>query len=165
MDEKKRVFKKPVDWDQLYPGRFLKSGEFMGKKVTLTIKDLDLDELEGEDGKKVKGVLTFEETARQIPLNKTNGICLKAMFGKKLAPWIGKKVTFFPGTWNGEDCIRVWGSPDIPKDFEVTVELSRRKPFKMTMHKMASGANDGSPAIPADDAEAAAALGVSEGTA
>ena len=125
----------PVDWDQLYPGRFLKAGEFLGRKVTLTISDVELDELEGDKGKKVKGVVSFKETTRQLCLNRTNGICLKAMFGRKLAEWAGKRVTLFPGNWNGEECIRVWGSPDIAKDEEIVIELPRKKPTRMTMHK------------------------------
>jgi hypothetical protein len=49
---------KPVDWDELYPGRFIKAGEFKGKKPTLTIKDVDVESLAGDDGKeKVKGII------------------------------------------------------------------------------------------------------------
>lgn len=133
--------KKPVDWDELYPGRFIKAGELQGKRVTLTIKDVGLDDLIGDDGKeKVKGVLSFEQTPKQFPLNKTNGICLKAMFGKKLPEWIGKRIIIFPDKWNGEDAIRIWGSPDIASELPVEVKLPRRKPFMMTMHTTAKEA-------------------------
>jgi hypothetical protein len=37
--------------------------------------------------------------------------------------------------WNGEPAIRIWGSPDIERDLDVTVTLPRRKPFRKTMHK------------------------------
>ena len=139
------ALKKPVDFDELYPGRFLKAGELQGKRVTLTIASVDLDELEGDQGKKIKGVISFRETPKQVALNKTNGICLRAMFGRKLADWEGKRVTLFTGNWNGEECIRVWGSPDIGKDEEVTVQLPRKKPMKMTMHKVET------PARPAEE--------------
>ncbi len=142
-----KVLPKPVDWDQLYPGRFLKAGEFMGRKVTLTIADVELDELEGNTGKKVKGIISFRETTRQLALNRTNGICLKAMFGRKLAEWAGKRVTLFPGNWNGEECIRVWGSPDIAKDEEIVIDLPRKKPQKMVMHKVVKGGVAEKPAI------------------
>ena len=129
---------KPVDWDELYPGRFIKAGELKGKKVTLTIKDVDLDDLVGDDGKeKRKGVVSFEETPKQLALNKTNGICLREMFGRKIPEWFGKKVILFPSTWNGEECIRVWGSPDIPEEKSIEVRLPRRKPIPMTMHTSA----------------------------
>jgi hypothetical protein len=127
---------KPVDWDQLYPGRFLKSGEFLGRQVTLTIADVQLDELEGDKGKQVKGIITFRETPKSLALNKTNGICLREMFGRKLPEWEGKRVTLFPSQWNGEDCIRVWGSPDIAKDMDIEVKLPRRAPIRMTMHRV-----------------------------
>ncbi len=125
---------KPTDWDQLYPGRFLKAGELLGKQVTLRIKSVDLDELEGDKGKKVKGVLTFEQTNKQLALNRTNGVCLREMFGRSLAGWVGKRVTLFPAEWSGEPCIRVWGSPDIPQDMSIEVALPRRRPTQMTMH-------------------------------
>ena len=131
-----RVFEKPVDWDQLYPGRFIKTGDLLGRNITLKIASVDLDELEGETGKKVKGVITFDRTEKQLALNKTNGICLKEMFGKKVQEWVGKRVTLMPALWNGEDCIRIYGSPDIPEDREITIQLPRKRPMKMTMHKV-----------------------------
>lgn len=133
------MLEKPVDYDQLYPGRFLKAGEFKGKKVTLTIKDIDLDKLIGNDGKeKTKGVVSFVETEKQIPLNKTNGICLRAMFGRKVQEWVGKRIILFPGQWNGEEAIRIYGSPDIPEEQAVEISLPRKKPFTMTMHTKAA---------------------------
>lgn len=132
---------KPVDWDELYPGRFIKAGELKGKRWTLTIADVDIDNLVGDDGKeKVKGVLSFKETPKQIPLNKTNGLCLRAMFGRKLSEWLGKRVIVFPDKWNGEDAIRIWGSPDIAAPMVVEIKLPRRKEFKMEMRTSAEAA-------------------------
>jgi hypothetical protein len=126
---------KPVDFDELYPGRFIKAGEFKGKRPTLTIKDVDLDELIGDDGtKKMKGIVSFVETPKQLPLNKTNGICLRAMFGRKLPEWVGKRVILYADKWNGEEATRVWGSPDIAEPMAVEVKLPRKKPINMTMH-------------------------------
>jgi len=127
---------KPVDWDQLYPGRFMKAGELLGKQVTLTIKSVDLDELEGDKGKKVKGIVSFNETPKQLALNRTNGTCLREMFGRAVQEWIGKKVTIHPGEWNGEPCIRVYGSPDIASDMQIEVALPRRRPIPMVMRAM-----------------------------
>ena len=125
---------KPVDWDELYPGRFIKAGEFNGKKPTLTVTAVDIDELEGDTGKKIKGVISFKETPRQLALNKTNGLCLRAMFGRKVQEWVGKRITLFVTQWNGEDAIRIFGSPDIDQDLVVDVKLPRKKPIEMTMH-------------------------------
>ena len=135
----KRKLPKPVDFDQLYPGRFLKAGELLGKKVTLTMTSIDIEELEGEGGKKIKATVTFKETEKQLVCCKTNGICIKAMFGKTLAAWVGKRITIFPDTWNDEPCIRIWGSPDIAQEMDVEIALPRRRPFKKTMHRMVKG--------------------------
>ncbi len=132
-----RKLKKPTVFDQLYAGRFLKAGELLGKKVTLTISDFDLEELQGDDGaKKAKAIISFKETEKKLVACKTNGLCIRDMFGKELVNWVGKRITIFEDTWNGEPCIRVWGSPDIAEDLEVTVTLPRRRPFKKVMHKV-----------------------------
>lgn len=128
---------KPTVYDELYPGRFLKSALFKGTKPTLTVKDVDLEELIGEDNKPTqKAILSFEERPMQLVMCKTNGLCLKAMFGNQLKDWIGKKVTLFESQWNGEPCIRVWGSPDLVKDLTVSIALPRRRPFEMVLHQV-----------------------------
>ena len=128
---------KPTNYDQLYPGRFLKAGELLGKKVTLTIADVDLEELVGDTGKpQVKCIVSFKETQKKLVACKTNGICIREMFGKVIADWIGKRITLFEDSWNGEPATRVWGSPDIAEPIDVTVTLPRRRPFSKTMHKV-----------------------------
>lgn len=127
---------KPTSYDQLYPGRFIKAVELLGKKVTLTISDIELEDLEGDDGKKTKCIISFKETPKKMVACKTNGLCIKEMFGKELANWHGKRITIFEDVWNGEPATRVWGSPDIEEEIEVTVALPRRRPFKKVMHKV-----------------------------
>ena len=134
---------KPTVFDQLYPGRFLKAGLLLGKKVTLTIKDVDVEGLEGEDGKKKqKAILSFKESDMELVMCKTNGVCIKAMFGPTLAEWLNKRVTIFESQWNGEPCIRIWGSPDLKADMKVSVQLPRRRPFDMVMHVVKKAAAD-----------------------
>lgn len=141
MAEQTKILPTPVDWDELYPGRFLKAADLKGKKVTLKISGVKLEELIGDKGPQIKGLISFERTDKQLALNKTNGICLKDMFGKKVQEWIGKRVTLFPTTHNEDDCIRVWGSPDIKADKSVAISLPRKRPFQMTMHR--TGASPG----------------------
>jgi len=129
-----KIFPTPVDWDELYPGRFLKASDFKGKQVTLKISGIRLEELIGDKGAQIKGIISFDKTEKQLALNKTNGICLKEMFGKKVQEWVGKRVTLFPTVWNGEDAIRIYGSPEIEADKEITISLPRKRPFAMTMH-------------------------------
>lgn len=146
--------KKPVSFDELYPGRFLKAGLLGGKKWTLTIKDVGIEELEGTDGKKKKAIVYFRETDLALVAAKTNGLCLREMFGSKLSEWVGKQVTIFPTIEPRKkvDCIRIWGSPDIPEQREVEISLARRKPFTMTMHKtQRRGQADEAPREPGSD--------------
>jgi hypothetical protein len=136
MNDERKLHPKPVDWDELYQGRFLKASDLKGKNVTLQIASVDLETLEGEKGPQKKGVIAFERTDKQLALNKTNGICLKEMFGKKVQGWVGKRVTLMSQLWNGEEAIRIFGSPDLPEDKEITVSLPRKRPMTMTMHKV-----------------------------
>lgn len=134
-EPKKRA--KPSNFDQLYAGRFLKAGELMGKKVTLTISDVDLEDLMMDDNtKRAKAIISFSETEKKHIACKTNGLSLRAMFGKQLSDWVGKRVTLFEDTWNGEPCVRVWGSPDIAEEITVEIALPRRRPFKKVMHRV-----------------------------
>ncbi len=135
IDEPKK-HPKPTSYDQLYPGRFIKAVELLGKKVTLTISDVELEDLEGDDGKKTKALMRFKETPKMLVLCKTNGLCVKEMFGKEIANWIGKRVTIFEDVWNGEPATRIWGSPDLDNEMDVTVALPRRRPFKKIIHKV-----------------------------
>jgi hypothetical protein len=153
MAEETKTYKKPTVFDQLYPGRFIKAGELLGKKIPLTIASVYLEGLEGEDGKKkAKAIIGFKETEKQHVMCKTNGLCLKAMFGAKLSEWIGKKIVLFEDTWNGEPCTRIWGSPDISEDLKVKIELPRRRPFDKIMH--ATGAKPApKPAAPVEEDE------------
>jgi hypothetical protein len=126
------------DFDQLFPNRFLKAGELRGKDVTLTISNVSLEELDGDKGKQVKGVVSFKETPKSLVLNKTNGLCLKGMFGRDVGAWFGKRVTIFPAPidfGDAEIAIRVRGSPDIEKDLDVEIKLARKKPRTVRMLK------------------------------
>ena len=157
-EAQKTPLPKPTVYDQLYPSRFIKAGELLGKKVTLTIASVDLERLVGDDGKeKVKALVAFKETEKQLVMCKTNGLCVKAMFGKEIPAWVGKRLTLFEDTWNGEPCTRIWGSPDIGSDLEVEISLPRRRPFKKTMHRMTKGGaqSNGAAVTPSPDAQQA----------
>lgn len=125
---------KVVDYDQLFPGRFMKAGEFQGKDVTLTVTDVDIEDLPQDKGPdKPRGILSFRETKKKLVLNRTNGECIKGMFGRNPQEWIGKRITFYPAEWNGEPAIRVKGSPEMSEQMDVEVRLPKRKPIVMKM--------------------------------
>lgn len=119
-------------YDELYPGRFLKAGEVASSPI-YTIKDVYLDKLEGDKGREEpKGVISFGEIDQEITINKTNGECIKAMFGDSISEWIGKRIQLVKGSdrfgKKTVDAIRIGGSPDIEKDINVHVTYRRRKP-------------------------------------
>jgi hypothetical protein len=63
----RKVLAKPSTFDELYAGRFLKAGLLGDRKVTLRIRDVELEELQDDDGTpKSKAVLSFERTERQL---------------------------------------------------------------------------------------------------
>jgi hypothetical protein len=133
---------KPVNYDELFPGRFLKAGLFVGKTPTFTIVDYDTEDLPQDNGKdKVRGIIVFRETKMHWALNSTNGQCLKAMFGTTLSNWVGKRVTLCaerdrdPGGNGMVDCIRVAGSPDIEQDMTIDIALPKRKPKSRTLKR------------------------------
>ena len=134
--------KNPVDFDELYPGRFIKSGDLRGQDRNLTITRVEVDELEGTKGKQTKGIIHFAETKKGLVLNRTNGECLKAMFGRKLPDWVGKRVTLYPKKIESEVAdlaIRIRGSPDLAADVTFELHLARKRPQTMTLKKTATG--------------------------
>lgn len=149
---------KPLSYDDLYPGRFIKAADFRGKNTTLTIVDVLTEELEDEKGRHVKGILKFAKTEKQLALNRTNGECIKGMFGRDIGAWIGKRVTFYPAPYDGNlplditECIRVFGSPDIDADKVVTVRLPRKKPRNVTMRKVVLNQRPGAGSAPSAQA-------------
>lgn len=125
------------DFDELYPGRFIKAGDLKGRDVNLTITKVHVEELEGSK-KQSKGVISFRETPKELVLNRTNGECIKALFGRKLADWIGKRITIYPAAIQSDLAdlaIRVRGSPDIANDVTFTLSLARKRPRPVTLKK------------------------------
>lgn len=131
---------KPTSYDELYPSRFIKSKDFLGKNPTFTIADYNLEHLDGPE-KKPKPIISLAGQKQQWVLCTTNGQCLKAMFGEILANWVGKRVTLCTEKDRGPqgpcDAIRVYGSPDIATDMSVTINLGpKRQPKQRTLKRM-----------------------------
>jgi len=133
----------PDTWSELFPNRFLHADLLKGRKVTLTIKNLDMEEMKTDKGVKSAVIAYFVERPLQLGTNKTNGFCLKRMFGNNPHNWIGKRITIYPTTTkfgpDTVDCIRIFGSPDIAADMKITVPQGRKKPIEMTMHRINAG--------------------------
>lgn len=132
-----------MDWEELFPGRFLKAADLKGD-TTLTIAKVEKEKLPEDDNKKkVRGLVTFRESRlptgeemKQLVLNRTNATAIKGMFGAETNGWHGKRITLFPVTVDafGEQAsaIRVKGSPDLREaiQFEARVGRKERK-FKL----------------------------------
>lgn len=132
---------KGLDFDQLFPGRFIKAGDFKGKDVTKTIGNVRIEDLPSDAGTKVKGIVTFSDAKKEWVLNRTNAEALKAMWGRDTGEWVGKRVTLYPATFNGDLAIRVRGSPDLKEAINWELKLARKRPQKMRLLVTKAGAN------------------------
>lgn len=117
-----------MDVDLLFPSKYIKAADLQGKDVTLTIENVVGDELEGDKGKQYKGIVSFVGKKKKLVLNRTNALCIKAMFGRETEEWKGHKITLYPTTFNDEPCIRVKGSPELSAVLEFELKLPRKKP-------------------------------------
>ena len=125
--------KVPSNYDQMFPGRFLKAGQLNGKPVTLRVTAVYLEKLPEDNGKmRTRGVLSFAGTDTELPINSTNRQCLEAMFGEDPRALIGKRITFVPekDRFGSEmvNAIRIAGSPDLDEPITATIKLPRKKP-------------------------------------
>jgi hypothetical protein len=117
-----------MDYETLFPGRFVKSVDLKGKDATVTIKGVRAEDIDG----KTKAVITFEETKKEWVVNRTNAEAIKLMFGRETDEWLGKRITIYSATiadpFNGGNttAIRVRGSPDISKAASATVQRGRK---------------------------------------
>ena len=125
---------KGLDFDILFPGRFVKAGDLKGKDQTLEISAVRIEELpQDKGGTRVKGIIAFKGAKKEWVLNRTNGEALKAMWGRDTGDWIGKRVTLFPAMYDGDLAVRVRGSPDLKADVEFELKLPRKRPQKVTL--------------------------------
>ena len=139
------------DFDELYPGRFLKGG-LLKAPTTYTIKRVGTETMTTEKGDTEKPVIAFAETALKWIPCKTDGICLRSLWGRKSKAWVGHRVTlhFDPKVKFGKETkggIRMLGSPELTAVRPVEVNLQRRAAF--TVDLQPTGPGRGSQAVPA----------------
>ena len=146
---------KGLSFDALYPGTYLKAGEFEGRAVTLTVKTITREMLSnGSGGEKPAVTVAFAETEKQFVMNKTNAVSLRAMWGDDSGEWIGKRVTLHPvkdesGLSDSGLCIRVKGSPELDKPLKFRARLGR----KMVTQTLVPTGNGKVPQVVPDDGE------------
>ena len=137
-----------MSFDELYPGTYVKAGEFNGKPATLTIKSVKREMLSnGTGGEEGAVIVAFSETEKLFVMNKTNAVCLRAMWGDDSGEWQGHKVTLHPvkdesGLSESGLCIRVKGSPELPSPLKFRARLGRKM---VTQTLVPTGNGKGSP--------------------
>jgi len=96
---------------QVFPDNYLKCAHLNGKPATLTITGAPLDTLKNSKGEEKKIVLSFAETKKRLPLNKTNFNAVADVCGDETDDWSGKKIEVYPTTTQMDGktvgCIRV----------------------------------------------------------
>lgn len=137
----------------LFPSKYLRAADFQGKAVTLRIKDVRLEEMQEANGtSKQKGIVRFHDTSKALVLNRTNALCIAAMFGPETDKWVNRRVTLHPApfrdpfTGEASTAIRVRGSPDIAKDVTFDLRLPRKNPVPVVLRKTGAKANGKAPA-------------------
>lgn len=127
-----------MDYELLFPGRFLRASDFKGKAVTLTVTDVAMEPLpQDSGGERERGIVSFAETKKGLVLNRTNASAFVALFGRDTADWQGHRVTFHPEQVKlGRETvlgIRVVGSPEIAEPLAYELRLPRKKPRQVTL--------------------------------
>lgn len=99
--------------DLMFPSKYLKAADLMGKDATVTISGVKADDLQMNNGtKERKYVISFVGTDKMLVLNKTNAKSIAAALNEKRAvKWTGQKITLYPTECMAfgkiTDCIRV----------------------------------------------------------
>jgi hypothetical protein len=126
-------------YDSLYPGRFTRATT-IEQPTTIRIVSLSGEALEGDDGAKAKGVLSYKTAdangnviTGEIIWCRTNAILTAAALGTNdYTAWAGRLITIAndPSVMFGRDRvggIRVFGSPDLKTKLKVDIKRPRRK--------------------------------------
>lgn len=135
----------PSNWDELFPGRFLKCGHLGGREVELRIARVYGEMID----EKPASVFRIDPVPgiKQVDfgLNKTNGLCLRQMFGPLMLDWRGKRFVIHEskvehGREKGRPTIRICASPDIPRDITVVIDFHTKmiKPFTIQIRSTAT---------------------------
>jgi hypothetical protein len=86
-----------MDTSNLYPSKYVGSDDLRGNHVTVTIRELKLEQLKDRNGlQQQKPVLYFEKTSKGLVVNKTNLKSLWTILGSKSSKdWAGKQISLY----------------------------------------------------------------------
>lgn len=138
-----------MDARTAFKGRFIAAAELPeGKTPTLTVRSVEVLALEDDKGQAMdRLIIWFLEIERGFVCNKTNMLCVAAMFGYETEAWVGKRITIrrelvqlgrerVPG-------IRIEGSPDIGADIQAEIKLPKKKAKTVTLRRTGAPATPG----------------------
>lgn len=89
-------------------GNYIKAADLGGKRVTVTIENVELGEIQGDK----KLIVSFVGKDKKLTLNRTNADTITEILGTdETDDWAGHRIVLFPSktTYQGKrvDCIRV----------------------------------------------------------
>lgn len=86
------------NYSEMLPHRFFKAEDLASGPVTLTIKDIRMENVAPEDQpKEMKPIVFFNETARGAALNKERAEVLTELFGPDSTAAIGHQIKLLQG--------------------------------------------------------------------
>lgn len=86
-----------MDINGVFPSKFLRAADLQGREVTLTIDNVDVEDVGGHgDSSDVKPVVYFQGKQKGLVLNKTNANTIAGLYGAETDGWRGKPITIFP---------------------------------------------------------------------
>lgn len=107
------IFKASADLFNFWDGAMVAH-----KPVTMTIKTVRIERIDGQRGIEERPVLYFEESAKGMVLGaKTNVKTLALAFGAETDNWAGQRVTLFAehGRWFGQESYALRIAPSDPQ--------------------------------------------------
>jgi len=110
--ERKAAEESGLNVELMFPSKYLKAADLMGKDVAVVIESVKGEELQTTAGKTYKYVVSFKGKEKLLVLNKTNAKAIASALNEpKAAKWAGRQITLFPTTCDAfgkrADCIRV----------------------------------------------------------
>lgn len=129
-------------WDEL-SANYLKAALLDPiNPTTLTIIRVEPAVLDNGSKKRRMPLLFFKEDGwLPLALNSTNRQCMQAMFGPNAEACVGKQISLYvgqdrdPNTGKVGPCVRIWGSPSIPRDLTFDVKLPKKRPIQTTLRR------------------------------
>lgn len=75
--------------DSAFPSQYLKAADLQGKRVTVTMAHVQMEDI----GSEQKPILYFQGTDKGLVLNKTNSNTIMAAYGYETDEWNGQAIT------------------------------------------------------------------------